>query len=248
MTARENSRRLAINCDMGESFGLYKMGDDEGMMPYITIANVACGFHASDPTVMARTVRLARQHKVNVGAHPSLPDLQGFGRREMKMQPQELTDCILYQVGALKGFLDREGMALYHIKPHGSLYGMAARSAEVAQAVADAATVFNVPVLGMAGTLHETVYAAAGLDFISEYYADLDYADDGTVIITREHHAVDPERAAQRARRAVAEGKVLSVNGKEVRVRADCICVHSDTPNAVEVAQAVKAAVADQLG
>ena len=248
MPARENSRRLAINCDMGESFGLYKMGDDEGMMPYITIANVACGFHASDPTVMARTVRLARQHKVNVGAHPSLPDLQGFGRREMKMQPQELTDCILYQVGALKGFLDREGMALYHIKPHGSLYGMAARSAEVAQAVADAATVFNVPVLGMAGTLHETVYAAAGLDFISEYYADLDYADDGTVIITREHHAVDPERAAQRARRAVAEGKVLSVNGKEVRVRADCICVHSDTPNAVEVAQAVKAAVADQLG
>jgi UPF0271 protein len=248
MPARENSRRLAINCDMGESFGLYKMGDDEGMMPYITIANVACGFHASDPTVMARTVRLARQHKVNVGAHPSLPDLQGFGRREMKMQPQELTDCILYQVGALKGFLDREGMPLYHIKPHGSLYGMAARSAEMAQAVADAAKVFNVPVLGMAGTMHETVYPAAGLEFISEYYADLDYADDGTLIITREHHAVDPVRAAQRARRAVAEGKVLSVNGKEVAVRADCICVHSDTPNAVEVARAVKAAVADQLG
>jgi 5-oxoprolinase (ATP-hydrolysing) subunit A len=248
MPARENKRRLAINCDMGESFGLYKMGDDEGMMPYITIANVACGFHASDPTVMARTVRLARQHKVNVGAHPSLPDLQGFGRREMKMQPQELTDCILYQVGALKGFLDREGMALYHIKPHGSLYGMAARSAEMAQAVADAAKVFNVPVLGMAGTMHETVYPAAGLEFISEYYADLEYADDGTLIITREHHAVDPARAAQRARRAVAEGKVLSVNGKEVPVRADCICVHSDTPNAVEVARAVKAAVADQLG
>ena len=248
MPARENTRRLAINCDMGESFGLYKMGDDEGMMPYITIANVACGFHASDPTVMARTVRLAKQHNVKVGAHPSLPDLQGFGRREMKMGAAELTDCILYQVGALRGFLEREGMALFHVKPHGSLYGMAARSPEVAKAVADAAKVFNVPVLGMAGTQHEKVYTAAGLDFISEYYADLDYADDGALIITREHHAVDPKLAAERARRAVAEGKVASINGKDVSVRADCICVHSDTPNAVEVARAVKAAVAAQLG
>jgi len=103
--AKENAIKLAINCDMGESFGLYKIGDDEGMMPHITIANVACGFHASDPTVMAHTVRLAKRHNVKVGAHPSLPDLQGFGRREMKMRPEELTDCIVYQVGALKGFL-----------------------------------------------------------------------------------------------------------------------------------------------
>jgi UPF0271 protein len=246
--AKGNAIKLAINCDMGESFGLYKIGDDEGMMPHITIANVACGFHASDPTVMARTVRLAKQHKVRVGAHPSLPDLQGFGRREMKMRPEELTDCIIYQVGALKGFLEREGMDLFHVKPHGSLYGMAARSQEVAQAVADAAKVFNVPVLGMAGTLHEQVYTAAGLEFISEYYADLDYADDGTLIITREHHAIDPKRAAEGALRAVKEGVAKSVNGKNVHVRADCICVHSDTPNAVEVAQAVKTAVADYLG
>ena len=248
MPARQNTMPLAINCDMGESFGLYKMGDDEGMMPFITIANVACGFHASDPTVMARTVQLAKRHKVKVGAHPSLPDLQGFGRREMKMRPEELTDCILYQVGALKGFLDREGMPLFHVKPHGSLYGMAARSAEVAKAVADAAKVFNVPVLGMAGTMHEKVYIAEGLSFISEYYADLDYDDDGTLIITREHHAVDPKRAAEGALRAVKEGVAKSVNGSNVHVRADCICVHSDTPNAVEVAQAVKAAVADYLG
>jgi 5-oxoprolinase (ATP-hydrolysing) subunit A len=246
--AKGNAIKLAINCDMGESFGLYKIGDDEGMMPHITIANVACGFHASDPTVMARTVRLAKEHKVRVGAHPSLPDLQGFGRREMKMRPEELTDCIIYQVGALRGFLQREGMDLFHVKPHGSLYGMAARSQEVAKAVADAAKVFNVPVLGMAGTLHEQVYTAAGLEFISEYYADLDYADDGTLIITREHHAVDPKRAAEGALRAVKEGVAKSVNGNNVHVRADCICVHSDTPNAVEVAQAVKAAVADYLG
>lgn len=243
-----NSRTIAINCDMGESFGLYKMGDDEGMMPNITVANVACGFHASDPTVMARTVRLAKQFNVKVGAHPSLPDLQGFGRREMKLSPEELTNCIIYQVGALKGFLDREGMALSHIKPHGSLYGMAARSAEVAMAVAAAAKVFGVPVLGMAGTQHETVYPAAGLEFVSEYYADLDYDDEGSLIITREHHAVDPGRAAERARRAIEEGKVQSINGRDVTVRAESICVHSDTPNALEVARTVKAAVADYLG
>jgi 5-oxoprolinase (ATP-hydrolysing) subunit A len=125
---------------------------------------------------------------------------------------------------------------------------MAAKSQEVAKAVAAAAKVFNVPVLGMAGTLHEQVYTAEGLEFISEYYADLDYSDGGTLIITREHHAIDPKRAAKRALRAVKEGVAESVNGNEVRVRADCICVHSDTPNAVEVAQAVKAAVAEYLG
>lgn len=246
--AKANTRALAINCDMGESFGLYKMGDDEGMMPHIKIANVACGFHASDPTVMASTVRLAKRHNVKVGAHPSLPDLQGFGRREIKMRPQELTDCIVYQVAALSGFLKREGMELFHVKPHGSLYGMAAKSPEVAKAVADATKVFKVPILGMAGTVHEQVYPAEGLEFISEYYADLNYADDGSLIITREHHAVDAKRAAERALRAVRDGLTKSVNGDDVRVRADCICVHSDTPNAVEVAKAVKAAVAEYLG
>jgi len=247
MAAARPNAKLAINCDMGESFGLYKMGDDEGLMPHITIANVACGFHASDPSVMAKTVRLAKQHGVKVGAHPSLPDLQGFGRREMKMRPEELTDCIVYQVGALKGFLEREGMELFHIKPHGSLYGMAAKSREVCKAIADAVKVFKVPIMGMIGTLHEQVYPAEGLEFLSEYYADLDYDDEGMVIITREHHAFDPKRAADRAVRAVKEGATVSVNGKEVKVRADCICVHSDTPNAVALAQAVKAALAEYL-
>jgi 5-oxoprolinase (ATP-hydrolysing) subunit A len=247
MPTKSNTVPVAINCDMGESFGLYKIGDDEGLMPHITIANVACGFHASDPMVMAKTVRLAKQHRVKVGAHPSLPDLQGFGRREMKMGAEELTNCIIYQVAALKGFLDREKMPLFHVKPHGSLYGMAARMPEVAKAVAEAAKVFDVPVLGMAGTHHERVYTSEGLAFIAEYYADLDYADDGSLIITREHQAVDPQQAAQRALRAVEEGKATSVNGKDVSVRADCICVHSDTPNAVEVARAVKDAVAKYL-
>src|SRR5260370_29223056 len=122
-------------------------------MAHISIANVACGFHASDPTVMARIVRLAKRHNVKVGAHPSLPDLQGFGRREMKMRPEELTDCLIYQVGALKAFLDRAGMTLFHVKPHGSLYGMAARSPEAAEAGAAAAKGFGGPVLCVAGTM-----------------------------------------------------------------------------------------------
>lgn len=236
-----------INCDMGESFGLYRMGDDEALMPLITVANVACGFHASDYNHMRKTVQLAKRHGVKVGAHPSLPDLQGFGRREMKMPRDELANCIIYQVGALKGFLEAEGMTLNHLKPHGVLYGMAARNEEVAQAICDAAEIFKVPVMGMIGTLHETVYPARGLDFIAEFYADLDYNDDGYLIITREHHAVDPAQAAERCVRAVREGKVTAVSGRDVKVRADAICVHSDTPNAVVVAQAVRAAVKDWL-
>jgi UPF0271 protein len=232
-----------INCDMGEAFGLYKMGDDAGLMPLIDVANVACGFHASDFNHMRTTVQLAKKHGVKVGAHPSLPDLQGFGRREMKMGRDELTNCIIYQVGALKGFLDAEGMVLNHIKPHGSLYGMAARMEEVAHAVADAADVFKVPLMGMINTFHEKVYTARGHKFIAEFYADLDYRDDGSLIITREHEAKDPDHAAALCLRAIREGKVKGVGGGDVAVRADAICVHSDTPNAVAITQAVRNAV-----
>jgi 5-oxoprolinase (ATP-hydrolysing) subunit A len=238
---------VAINCDMGESFGLYKMGDDEGIMPYITVANVACGFHASDPVVMHKTVRLAKEHGVKVGAHPSLPDLQGFGRREMKMGREELANCILYQVGALKGFLDAEGMPLNHIKPHGALYGMAARQEHVAHAVCDAAEVYKVPLMGMAGTLHEKIYTERGFMMIAEFYADLDYADDGNLIITRVHEAKDPVEAAARCVRAIKERKTRSVGGKDIAVGSDAICVHSDTPNAVAIASAVREAVKPYL-
>ena len=238
---------LAINCDMGEGFGLYRIGDDAAIMPFITMANVACGFHASDPSVMHKTVRLAKQHDVKVGAHPSLPDLQGFGRREMKMEPRELTDCLIYQIGALKGFLDAEGMPLNHIKPHGALYGMAARSEDVANAVCDAAEAFQVPLLGMARTKHEEVYTKRGFPFLAEFYVDLDYDKDGRLIITREHEAWDPELAAKRTLRAITEKKVKTVDGNDIPMRADCICVHSDTPGAVEVAKAVRNAIASYL-
>jgi UPF0271 protein len=232
-----------INCDMGEAFGLYKMGDDEAIMPLITAANVACGFHASDFNHMRKTVKLARQHGVRVGAHPSLPDLQGFGRREMKIGREELANCIIYQVGALKGFLEAEGMALNHIKPHGALYGMAARMEDVAHAVCDAADVFKVALMGMINTNHEKVYTARGHQFIAEFYTDLDYADDGALIITREHDARDPAEAAARTVRAITEGMVKGTGGKDVAVRADAICIHSDTPNALEIAVAVREAI-----
>jgi UPF0271 protein len=232
-----------INCDMGEGFGLYRIGDDEGLMPLIDVANVACGFHASDFNHMRRTVQLAKACGVKVGAHPSLPDLQGFGRREMKIGRAELVNCMIYQIGALKGFLDAEGMVLNHIKPHGSLYGMAARMEDVANAVADVADIFRVPLYGMAGTLHESIYTARGHGFVSEFYADLDYNDQGGLIITREHAATDPDTAAAACLRAMRERVVRSVGGVDVPVRADAICVHSDTPNAVQVAQAVRAAV-----
>ncbi len=239
---------IAINCDMGEAFGLYKCGDDEGIMPYITIANVACGFHASDPVVMRATVRLAKKHGVKVGAHPSYPDLQGFGRREMKMSRDELSALIVYQVGALKAFLDAEGMALNHVKPHGSLYGVSARDEAVAHAICDATEVFGVPLLGMAGTMHERVYTSRGIPFLAEYYTDLDYADDGALIITREHEAKDPGEVARRAIRVMKEGKATSISGKDIPMRADCICVHSDTPGAVELAKVVHEALAPWLG
>jgi 5-oxoprolinase (ATP-hydrolysing) subunit A len=240
--------KVMINCDMGEAFGLYRCGDDEGIMPFITVANVACGFHASDPVVMRNTVRLARKQGVKVGAHPSYPDLQGFGRREMKMDPEELTACIIYQVGALKGFLETNGMELNHIKPHGSLYGVSSRDEAVANAVADAAEAFGgVPLMGMANTVHEDVYTKRGLPFLAEYYTDLDYTDEGGLIITREHVAHDPDKAAAGAVRAVTEGKATSINGKEIPVRADSVCVHSDTPGAVELAAAVHAALQPYL-
>lgn len=234
-----------LNCDMGESFGLYKMGDDEGIMPFITQANVACGFHGSDPNHMRSTVELAKKYGVRVGAHFSLPDLQGFGRREMKIDREEMANIILYQIGALKGFLDAAGMPLSHLKPHGVLYVMAARQEHIAHAVADAAEIYKVPVLGLAGTLHEEIYGQRGLDFQAEFFADLEYGDDGSLIVTRKHDAVDPDFAGKRAAQAVRDRRIYSVNGKPLEVQADTICIHSDTPNAVDIAKAVKKAIGE---
>jgi 5-oxoprolinase (ATP-hydrolysing) subunit A len=234
---------VELNCDMGESFGLWRMGDDRELMPLITLANVACGFHAGDPVVMRETVALAKQHGVRVGAHPAYPDLQGFGRRTMTMDAGELSASILYQAGALKAFLDAEDMSLTHLKPHGALYGHAARDEATAHAVADAAEILGVPVLGMAGTVHESVYTDRGLEFLAEYYADLEYADDGSLLITREHTAYDPDEVRERVERVLGEGVAVAESGREIPMLADCVCVHSDTPGAPELARAVRTAL-----
>ena len=234
-----------LNCDMGESFGIYRAGNDEEIMPLIDIANVACGFHASDPNHMRKTVALAKKHGVKVGAHPSFPDLQGFGRREMKMPRQDIKSMIMYQVGALKSFLDEQGMPLNHIKPHGSLYVMAAKDDNMAHAIADAVETFNVPVFGMANTSHEKVYKdERGLDFIAEFYADLDYDENGKLVIAKGKNAkYDAKIATDRVKRALSEKKVTNTVGKDIDVGCDTICVHSDTPNAVEIIKGIKSAI-----
>jgi 5-oxoprolinase (ATP-hydrolysing) subunit A len=227
---------MTINCDMGEGFGLYRFGDDAALMPHIDLANVACGFHASDPSIMHATVRLAKQHGVKVGAHPSLPDRQGFGRRAMTISADEVTDLVIYQTGALKAFLDAEGMGLNHIKPHGALYGMAARDEAIAEAIADAARVFGVPVLGMAATAHETAYRKKGVAMLAEFYADLEYDGDGNLILSRVHDPVDPAHAAARVLRVMRERVVATTSGRDIPVRAETVCVHSDTPAGAAVA------------
>jgi UPF0271 protein len=234
-----------LNCDMGESFGIYRAGNDEEIMPLIDIANVACGFHASDPNHMRKTVELAKKNKVKVGAHPSFPDLQGFGRREMRMPRQDIKSMIMYQVGALKSFLDEQGMPLNHIKPHGSLYVMAAKDDDMAHAIADAVETFDVPVFGMANTSHEKVYKdERGLNFIAEFYADLDYDENGKLVIAKGKNAkYDAKIAADRVMRALSEKKVTNTDGKDIDVGCDTICVHSDTPNAVEIIKGIKSAI-----
>ena len=232
---------------MGEAFGIYRFGDDVACLPYVTHANIACGYHASDPGVMWQTVRAAVAHGVAIGSHPGLPDREGFGRREMRLTREETAALVIYQTGALQGFAVAEGSALSHIKPHGALFGMAQRDEAIANGIADAALKFELPVIAYSDCVFSEVLAHRGVPFSCEFYADLDYDDNGRQIITREHHAVDPGVVAQKVRRAVIEGLTTSVNGKDVRVTAESVCVHSDTPDAALVARSVFEAIHEFL-
>ena len=196
---------------------------------------------------MRRTVELAKQYGVKIGAHFSLPDRTGFGRREMRIDRDELANIVIYQIGALSGFLAVAGVSLNHLKPHGALYSMAAREEHVAHAIADVGEHFRVPIFGLAGTLHEEIYTARGLEFRAEFFTDLDYDDSGNLLITREHDAVPPSVAADRAIRAVTEGLARSNTGVDITVRAETICVHSDTPNSVDIARAVREALSPYI-
>lgn len=232
---------LTLNSDMGEAFALHTFGNDPALMKIIDLANVACGFHAGDPNVLEQTIRLAKENGVEVGAHPGLPDLVGFGRREMKLTPDEVENLIRYQVGALSGFLKKYDMPLNHIKPHGSLYGMLARDEDLMLGAVKVAKDYGVPLLGIAGSAHQTVAEREGVGFIGELYVDLDYNGEGGLIILRQPHKTDPAAAAERVRRVLDDGIVLADDGTELDIRFSSVCVHSDTPNAVEVAEAVRA-------
>ncbi len=233
---------IDLNADMGESYGMYPMGNDEAFMKYISSANVACGFHAGDSSVMRKTVGLAKRDGVQIGAHPGLPDLQGFGRREMNLTGEEVYDIVVYQVGALKAFVEVAGMKLHHVKPHGSLYGMAHRREEMAQAVCravkdiDPRLYLYIMKKGLIGEVARNM----GLRCVFELYADLGYDAQGNLVITRHHEAQTANEVAARVVRMVKEGQVKTTAGGDIAIEGDSVCVHSDTPGSIEIVRVVR--------
>ena len=240
---------IDINSDMGESFGAWRMGADEGLMAHLSSANIACGAHAGDATVMRRTVRLARDHGVTVGAHPGFPDLQGFGRREMTMDPRDLEDCIVAQIGALAGIARAEGVTLGHVKAHGALYNMAVRNRTLADAIARAIASFDrsLVMFGLPGSELLEAGRAAGLRVAAEGFADRSYEADGSLTPRSRPGAVihDADAVVTRAVRMVRDGVVLTATGETLPLRIDTICVHGDTPGADALARRLRAGLAE---
>ena len=234
---------IDLNCDLGESFGSYSLGNAAAIMPFITSANIACGLHAGDPLVMQGTVRLAKEHRVQIGAHPGWPDLQGFGRREMKIDPAEAEALVLYQIGALAAFVRAEGLELRHVKPHGALYNQAAKDAALAEAVARAVKRFSVDLVlvGLAGSGLLAAGRAIGLRVAGEAFPDRGYNPDGTLMSRNLPGAVlkDPQAIAANAIRLAREGIRF---GDQV-VMPDTLCLHGDHPQAVENARLVHQAL-----
>jgi 5-oxoprolinase (ATP-hydrolysing) subunit A len=230
-----------VNVDMGESFGRWKLGDDAGIMPFISSASIACGFHAGDPGTIRATVRAAVQNGLQIGAHVALPDLLGFGRRRMAVAPHELHDYVLYQIGALKAFVDAEGGSLGHVKPHGALYAMCSADPELAGAVAEATAAVDRDLLLL--LLSDDVAPAVrehDVRLVTEAFPDLDYNPDGSLIIEAVKRPWDPERVAARALRVAREGRIDASDGSELAVTAQSMCLHGDAPNAVDVARTVR--------
>ncbi len=236
--------KIDINADMGESFGNYKLGNDEELIKYVTSINVACGLHAGDPNVIRKTIIYAKKYGVKVGAHPSYPDLQGFGRRSIKMKKEELINFIIYQLGALSGFLKVENMHLSHVKPHGALYNDAVKNREVAEAVGEAILLFDkdLPLFGLAKSNAIEIWRKMGLNVKEEIFADRNYKDDGTLIPRKKENAVidDPNIIAERVAFMAREKKIRTITGKVIPISFDTICIHGDTKNAVTSAKKIK--------
>ena len=241
-------KNIDLNCDMGESFGAWKMGADAAVMPLITSANIAAGFHGGDPRTIRETVRLAVEHGVAIGAHPSLPDLQGFGRRPMKVSADEVYEMILYQAGAVQAFAKAAGKKLHHVKCHGALYNMAAMDEALSGAIARAVRDLGggVQLYALAGSRMLDAGRREGVTTIGEVFADRGYQDDGTLTPRDRPGAMieDARRAVEQALSMVEQGMVVSLSGKRVPVEAGTICLHGDQNGAVEFAGALRAAFA----
>jgi UPF0271 protein len=236
-----------LNADVGESYGAWRLGDEQALFPHITSANVACGFHAGDPGVMRATVQLAREHGVAVGAHPGFPDLQGFGRREMRLTPREVEDLTVYQIGALAALAGAEGVRLRHVKAHGALYNMAAVNAGLADAIARATAAVDqsLVLFGLPGSELIRAGERAGLTTASEAFADRAYRADGTLLPRSESGAVlnDHAAVATRAIAMVQDQSVVAHDGSRVALQVDTICLHGDTPGAAQLAARVHEAL-----
>ncbi len=243
--------RIDINSDMGESFGAYTIGHDGGLMKSITSANIAAGFQGGDPSVLRATIRLAKTHGVAVGAHPGYPDLVGFGRRAMAVSPREAEDFVLYQIAAVGGVAQAEGVRLQHVKAHGELFNVAAKDSELAMAIARAVAAYDRSLIFFATPRSELLKAgrAVGLRTVCEVFADRAYEPDGSLMSRRKPGAVihDPETVAARAVRMVRDRSVVASDGSVVPLEADTICVHGDTPGSDELAARIRAGL-EQAG
>lgn len=235
---------IDLNCDLGESFGAYTIGMDEEVIPYITSANVACGYHASDPVVMANTVAMAKKAGIRVGAHPGYPDLMGFGRRNMNVSPTEAKAYVLYQLGALGAFCTAGGMELTHVKPHGALYNMAGKDEKLAMAICEAIAEYDsrLVLLALSGSRMIEAANRKGIRAASEVFADRAYEEDGSLVARTKPGAMitDEGEAIARVVRMAKESKVTAITGKDIDIQADSVCVHGDGSKALEFVRQIR--------
>ena len=236
--------KIDLNCDLGESFGNYKIGMDEEVIKFISSANIACGFHASDPLVMEKTVALAKENGVKVGAHPGFPDLVGFGRRNMNVSPAELKAMVMYQVGALAAFCKARDIKMNHVKPHGAMYNMAAKDIKLALAIAEgiAEVDDSLILLGLSGSQLLKAAQEAGLKCAAEVFADRAYEEDGSLVTRTKPGAViaDENQVIERVIKMIKLGKVQAITGKEIEIKPDSICVHGDNPKALNFVKLIR--------
>ncbi|MFF0826632.1 LamB/YcsF family protein [Brevibacillus sp. NPDC003359] len=240
-------KNVDLNCDMGESFGAYRFGNDQAILRYVSSANVACGFHAGDPGTMRKTVKMAMEAGVAIGAHPGFADLVGFGRRNMEISPEEAYDLVVYQIGALQAFVRAEGGIMHHVKPHGALYNMAATKPALAESIALAIYKVNPELVlyGLAGSELTRAGEKIGLATAHEVFADRTYQQDGTLTSRSQPNAIitDQQQSLQQVIRMVREGLVLTQQGVDIPIQADSICIHGDGVHALEFAQSIRTAL-----